>query len=299
MLKKSTKAYLLRNCREDIGGRWVVVTGANSGIGFRAAEELLELGACVAMACRNAGKAAEARDRLLSDHPGARIRVYCMDLGSRSSIASFAAALEADGLDVHAFVNNAGVFRVSGRTSDGLEVVEGTNYVGTYLLTQAVLPYLRTLPHRVKLINTSSIIYKSGSVDYSDFYRERSGAGTFRIYGQSKLLVTRWSLMLDRSLEGTNVSVYMNHPGISITPIASKAYGDWVFRIGRPFIGIFQSAEKSALAIPYIITNDVPSGSLYGPDGFLDGWGLPRRNRLLRKAYEGWDELAEFNKTLI
>jgi NAD(P)-dependent dehydrogenase (short-subunit alcohol dehydrogenase family) len=47
-------------------GRTALVTGANSGIGFQVAVELARHGAVVLMACRDAGRGAEARDALPS-----------------------------------------------------------------------------------------------------------------------------------------------------------------------------------------------------------------------------------------
>ena len=52
-------------------GRTALVTGANSGIGFQAAVELARHGAVVLMACRDAGRGADARDRLVRQVPAA------------------------------------------------------------------------------------------------------------------------------------------------------------------------------------------------------------------------------------
>ena len=51
----------------DQSGRVAVITGANSGIGFKAARHLAAKGATVIMACRNLEKARAARARLPAD----------------------------------------------------------------------------------------------------------------------------------------------------------------------------------------------------------------------------------------
>jgi NAD(P)-dependent dehydrogenase (short-subunit alcohol dehydrogenase family) len=48
----------------DQTGRTVVVTGANSGLGFHTSLELARNGAHVVMACRNLDKGRAALDRL-------------------------------------------------------------------------------------------------------------------------------------------------------------------------------------------------------------------------------------------
>ncbi len=285
MLKDKTKAFLREKCLCEVRGKVAVVTGSNSGIGFKAAEELVFLGAKVVMACRNPQKAQSARQALLDEYPDASIDIYQLDIASAASIEAFAQRIEADGLDIHAFVNNAGILKSGARTQDDMEAVIGTNYIGTRRLTERILPYLLSLPHPVKIINASSILYKVGSIRKGDFFRHRR-YNHFAAYSQSKLCITRYSLDLHRRLEGGNTDVWLSHPGIAITPIAAKAYGKVVGALaGVSVARIFQSPEKSALAIPYIIANDLPSGKMYGPAGLLDSWGYPAANRILPKAY--------------
>lgn len=299
MLTPKTQDYLRDYCPEDLHGRCVVVTGANSGIGFKACEELVHLGASVIMACRNIRKAESARTAILESYPDANIRCMTLDLASRNSIHSFVQQIISEGQDIHAFVNNAGVLNAKGRTAEGFEVIIGTNYIGTWTLTEAILPYLQSLGHEVRLINTSSIAHKAGSLDYGNFFFDK-GYGRFKAYSRSKLCVTKYSLALHSRLEGSNVKLYLSHPGTSLTPIATNALGSWtstlVGIVGR---WIIQSPEKSALSIPYIVAGNRTAGQMYGPAGILEAWGYPGRSKISRKALFGWDELQEFTTRLV
>lgn len=279
MLRKKTEKYLLAHCR-PLNGTTVVVTGANSGIGFKATEELLFLGAKVIMACRNIEKAVSAKNLLLSDFPGADVEIRELNLASRTSIQTFADGLLSDSVDVHAFVNNAGVFRIHGTTEDGEDIVMGTNFTGTVLLAEKLMPYFGTLPHKVKMSFTTSISYRIGSNNPPEDF---SGMSDLKIYATSKLLLTRYAMrMADRlSADRSNVSVVLTHPGISITALVGKAFGKAFMKIAAP-VGkmIFQTPEKSALAVPLVVSTETESSAIYGPGGFLNSWGYPMKNRI-------------------
>ena len=54
-----TKRWLNKNCNISLKGKTVLVTGANSGVGFKTAEIAAHLGADVILACRNKVRAEE------------------------------------------------------------------------------------------------------------------------------------------------------------------------------------------------------------------------------------------------
>src|SRR5882724_5308230 len=69
---------------DDIGdqrGRTVVITGANTGIGFEAAKVLAERGATIVLACRDMDKATAAAERI-----GHSVVTCELDLASLASV---------------------------------------------------------------------------------------------------------------------------------------------------------------------------------------------------------------------
>src|SRR4051794_20265396 len=106
----------------DLGGRRAVVTGANSGLGFQIARELVLHGASVVLAVRDVAKGEEAAGRMGAVE---RVDVRRLDLADLSSVREFAAGFTG-GLDL--LVNNAGVMALPRRTTkDGFEMQLGTN----------------------------------------------------------------------------------------------------------------------------------------------------------------------------
>ncbi len=265
----------------------MLITGANSGVGFKTAETMVYLGASVVMACRNVDKAAAAREKLLADYPGADISVTRLDLADFASIDAFAERLP----DVDVFINNAGLFHRRGeKTKDGFDLVMGTNYIGVYYLSEKVLPKLAECGHDVVYINTISIIHKVARVKLARFDDSRGA------YARSKLCLARYSRFLAEKYKDTNVRVYMTHPGIALTPIAAHFLGG-MNALSK--IVPINSAEKSSLAAAWILANEPPVGSVVGPNKLFGGWGYPKLNRTCRRAKRDIEPLIEFtNKTI-
>ncbi len=277
-----TKSYISKFCQCDLTGKKVLITGANSGIGYKTAETLIYLGASVILACRNEQKASKAKNDLLIDYPSADIEIIKLDVSDFASIDAFAEHLP----DVDVFINNAGIYHhPNAKTKDGFELVMGTNYIGVYYLSEKVMPRLQACGHEVIYINTVSLVHKFAKIDYDRFYSNRFA------YSRSKLCLVRYTEHLARKYDGTNVKVYMSHPGIAVTPIAYHFLGR-LYRFAR--FAPFNSPEKSSLSAAYILSHSLPCGSVVGPDKLFGGWGYPKLNKKVKRATQGIDELLDF-----
>ena len=293
-LSTKTKNWLKKNAPVSLEGKTVLITGSNSGIGYKEMELMLYLGANVIMACRNLQKAEKARDTLLQEYPDSNIVLKQLDMASFASIDHFVQELSQEKIDVDYFVNNAGVFhQPNQKTADGLELVIGTNYVGVYYLTEKLLPYLQSLPHEVGYINTVSIIHKIAKIKYDDFYYAKKYKN-FGAYARSKLCLARYTYDLADRCKDTNVRVWMIHPGIAMTPLGLNAFGGKIKGAANFFRGLFNTPEKSALALPYLMARQVAEGGIVGPNALFGGWGYPKQNRILRRVKVGAAELKVF-----
>lgn len=293
-LSDKTRKWLSKNANISLKGKTAVVTGSNSGVGFKTAESLAYLGADVILACRNMQRANEAQKLLANEYPESQISVMELNLADLSSIDAFIAKIAEQKIDIDVFVNNAGVFhQPNKKTEDGFELVIGTNYIGVYYLTEKLLPYLTALPHEVAYINTISMIHKIAKPDYKDFYYGKN-YGNFKVYARSKICLAKYSYYLAKKLENSRMRVYMNHPGMAVTPLSINAYGPKIAKLNKVFGRLFNSPEKSSLSVAYILSHDVPVGSIVGPNKGFGGWGYPKNNRILRKVKTGAQELIAF-----
>src|SRR3954471_22198110 len=117
----------------DLTGKTAIVTGANSGIGLATAQAVARHGARVVFAVRNTAKGARAATTV----PGLT-EVRQLDLADLASIRRFAADWQEP---IHLLINNAGTSAPKlERTTDGFELLFGTNHLGPFALTNLLLP---------------------------------------------------------------------------------------------------------------------------------------------------------------
>ena len=76
-------------------GKFAIVTGANSGIGYDTALELARAGAEVIIATRNSARGDAAVARIKAESPHALVRFEMLDLASLSSVQHFAGRMKA------------------------------------------------------------------------------------------------------------------------------------------------------------------------------------------------------------
>ncbi len=274
-----------------LAGRVVVVTGANSGLGFETALGVARSGAHVVVACRDQARGAGAVDRLLIEAPGAELELAELDLADLASVRKFAADFTAghDRLDV--LVNNAGVMAIPRReTADGFEMQFGTNHLGHFALTGLLLEPLLATPG-ARVVTVSSMAARGGRIRFDDLSGVRH-YGKWSAYGQSKLANQLFTLELDRRLarHGADVISVAAHPGYAATNLQmvapqmeGSAFTERVLRLGNTVLA--QSAAAGALPSLYAATSPaVGGGQFFGPDRLFGMRGHPKRVPFLKAA---------------
>jgi len=116
----------------------ILITGANSGIGFEAAKQLLYLGHVVHVVCRSKQKTDETVKQL-SQFGIARKAGDVLELDDLESVKQFAAQLKLDKIDC--LINNAGIMALPNKetTKQGYERQVGVNFVAHYLLSRLLV----------------------------------------------------------------------------------------------------------------------------------------------------------------
>lgn len=267
----------------SLAGKRVIITGANSGIGYHAALKLARKGAQVVLACRDRQRGEDALARLHADSPGIHTEVAILDLASLKSVREFAKQELGQRRPLHILINNAGVMAPPRRleTADGFELQFGTNVLGHFVLTALLMPALEQAAaesgERSRIVTIASIAHKRGRISFDDL-RSTKFYSPMKAYQQSKLANLMLAFELDRRLRAANLPVMSvaAHPGVANTNLFQA--GDYspfekaVRNLAGHAIGIFLNSDaEGALPTLYAATAaGAEDGGYYGPQGFQE-----------------------------
>jgi len=283
-------------------GKTVVITGANSGLGYQAAGTLAKRGATVVMACRSVdrGESAAAKLRRQIDGTDPDFDVRECDLASLDSVEAFAEAFQEDYDELHALCNNAGVMAIPrSETEDGFETQFGVNHLGHFALTGHLLETLVATPGETRVVAHSSGAHEGGDIDFEDLHHEAS-YGKWEAYSQSKLANLLFAYELQRRLDEADVEdtiAVACHPGYADTNLQSRgpeqegsAVKLYAMKAANAVFG--QSAAQGALPLLYATTaDDVEGGDYVGPGGLMNMRGAPEKQRSNDRSYD--EDLAD------
>lgn len=266
----------------DVSDLTVVVTGANSGIGFEASKALALKGALVILAVRSLEKGRQAADEIRIAAPQARLDVQRLDLASLGSIRAFAVNFSTSHARLDVLINNAGLMAIPHRkTADGFEMTFGVNHLGHFALTGLLLETLLAAP-TARVVTVSSGMHTRGQMNFEDLMGTRKYE-RWAAYSQSKLANLLFAYELDRRLKesGARAISLGAHPGYAATNLqyAGPRMEDstlslLAMRLANALFA--QSAEKGALPLLYAATAPGLAGGEYiGPNRLGGARGYP------------------------
>lgn len=300
----------------------VVVTGGNSGIGYEAALAMARHGAHVVLACRNAGKAQAAADRILEEIAATEghgtVETMTLDVSSLQSVRDFCTQFRATHDRLNVLVNNAGIMSVPfGLTVDGIERQFETNHLGHFALTAQLFDMLKaSAPARVVCVSSGQ--HRNGRIVPREeiVATDEKNFKPMKAYAQSKLYNVVFATELGHRLNAkgiTGVTASACHPGAAKTNVAvapSTENGFFTRMMWKTVtaLPIVQDAASGALPTLYAATGpDVVNGDFYGPSGCLSLMGSPTleepskdaRNREFgRLLWEESERLSKVNFTV-
>jgi NAD(P)-dependent dehydrogenase (short-subunit alcohol dehydrogenase family) len=166
-------------------GKVVLITGANSGVGFVTARELAKLGARVMMVCRNPERGARAQAEVARVATRQAPELLLADMSSQAAVRALAREIHRRTAAIDVLVNNAGaIFAHREFTSEGVERTFATNHLGAFLLTNLILDLVCARPG-ARITNVVSEAYGS-KLDFENLQGEKS-YGFLSAYFRSKL----------------------------------------------------------------------------------------------------------------
>ena len=174
----------------QISGNTILVTGGNSGLGRRFAEEFARRGNKVIIT----GRKQEAIDEVVAGTPG--ITGYVLDITDAQAISDFAAKVTADHPDLNVAIHNAGIMVAEDLKAQDLGVAEDivtTNLLGPIRLISALMPHFLKQP-------AATIMTVSSGLAFVPLAKTPT-------YNATKAAIHSYSLSLREQLKDTNVEV--------------------------------------------------------------------------------------------
>src|SRR5450631_506498 len=258
--------------KRDMTGKVVVITGATSGIGQVAAENLAGMGARIVQVARDRARGEAAMQRLLACAPGMAHAIYYADLSRLSEMKRVAGEIADAETRIDVLMNNAGaMFGRQEVTEDGLEMTFALNHMAYFVLTYGLRERLiASAPARV--VNTASDAHESATLDFDDLqsakaYRDtnflewiRFGGPGFKVYGRSKLCNILFTRELVRRMAGTGVTANCAHPGFVATRFGDHSGGliSFSIRIAKRFA---LTPQEGAETLVYLASSPEVAGA--------------------------------------
>jgi NAD(P)-dependent dehydrogenase (short-subunit alcohol dehydrogenase family) len=243
-------------------GQTVLITGANSGLGFGIAVEAAKRGGHVIMAGRSGipEKGEEVKKLSGSD----TVEMRYLDLSKIDTIHSFVEGLVKDDISVDVTILNAGVALPRARKTDsGLEEMFLVNYLSNVILTNLLFEknrIPRICPPGVKdprIIFISSDSHQgSSAIDFDEFgkyinYGTSKGISNYSYY---KLILNTYAVELSRRInkEDVNVGIHVICPGPVHSEIIKEAPKFLYLTLKSIFSVVFRSPAIAALTVIYL-----------------------------------------------
>nr|ADD38866.1 Retinol dehydrogenase 11 [Lepeophtheirus salmonis] len=159
----------------DIKGKTVIITGANTGLGYDAALTMADRNAKLILACRNSEKGNKAVQTIIQKTGNADVRFMELDLASLTSIEKFANEYlsKDDKLDV--LLCNAGVWfpmDQKKKTENGFEIHFGVNHIGHHYLISLLKDKILKDSSRIVMVASSLLNVGQIDMELKDFVEE-------------------------------------------------------------------------------------------------------------------------------
>eukprot|EP01104_Vermistella_antarctica_P002132 TRINITY_DN1229_c0_g2_i1.p1 TRINITY_DN1229_c0_g2~~TRINITY_DN1229_c0_g2_i1.p1 ORF type:complete len:372 (+),score=71.23 TRINITY_DN1229_c0_g2_i1:227-1342(+) len=252
-------------------GKHVMITGSNSGIGADATRHFLQLGATVHMVCRSEERAREAIVLLKAQTESPSIHLHLLDVSDGPAVKAFARAFVASGVPLYCLVNNAGAMIHGGKLTSpaagGIEVNFAINTLGTFILTEELLPSLCAYASgatvtgetvagetvagatavvremaRVVTVSSGGMLTKDLDVGEEQVTSTKEKDGTFT-YAQNKrqqvCLTERWC----ETHESSGIRFQSMHPGWVDTPAIRTSMPDFHKRMEGKLRNLEQGSD--------------------------------------------------------
>ncbi|TGL58757.1 SDR family oxidoreductase [Leptospira sarikeiensis] len=228
-----------------------IITGGTEGIGKATVLGLAERGWAITLVARNKEKAEKTLQEISKQTGNSHLDFIQGDLSSLSEVGKIGQELSSKYPVIDCLINNAGVMPQQRKESkDGHELNLAVNHLSHVLLTKILLPNLQKST-QARIVIVSSKLHKNAKPDLEDLEKAKNFAW-MGAYSDSKLYNVFFAQDLAETLQGTNVTANVLHPGVVNTELVRDLNGPAKLIFGAFKNLFFISPEKGAQTSIYL-----------------------------------------------
>ena len=248
-------------CTDSFKDKWVVITGATSGIGRVTARKYAFLGANLLCVNRNPKKS-EALRREIEGEFGVQYRDIIADLSLLGDIHRAAEELSNIRTPIDVLIHNAGVYLTKRElTPDGIEKLFAVHYLSSFIINYKLMDKLKSQKRgRIILVNSEGHRFAAWGLHLDDLNWKKHRYSGLKSYGSAKTAQLLSMIVFDEKFIGSGVTINAMHPG-AVKTDTGRENGPvyrWIKR--NVYDKILQSPEGSAEALYYLgVSKDVES----------------------------------------
>jgi 3alpha(or 20beta)-hydroxysteroid dehydrogenase len=245
-------------------GRTTLVTGAVGGIGGATCERIAAEGGRLVVTDLDLA----ACERFAAELPGEGHLALPLDVADERAWTAVADRLRADGIALHALVNNAGIGSLASVEDEEVETwdrVVRINQTGTWLGMKHLGPLVTGEDPGGAIVNMCSMFGTSGGFGASAAYHASKGA----VRTLTKSAAMHWA--------GTGIRVNSIHPGHVATPgLLERHGGTDRYRAMLDFSPLGRLAEPAEVAAAIAFLASADSTYMTGSELYVDGGATAR-----------------------
>lgn len=275
----------------DISNKKIIITGANSGLGFECAKICSSLGARVVLACRSEARANDAIKAILNENSNAKLEYVHFDQSTFESCEKSINSILEKHSDFYALFFNAGIFHPSDNelNPNGFPKTISTNAINIDFMISKLDRYLAGANDERRIIFQGSLAGRMAPKNKNILDNNLS---YFKQYCLSKFALASLFNNYVKNNTNHNVKYMMCEPGITNSNII-RNFPKFIRTIGSGFLKLFMMKTKKAClsGMKCIAGDNVKSGDVYAPRGLFRISGYPKLYKL--KAKHASDKIVE------
>ena len=201
-------------CTDEFNGRFVVITGATSGIGYVTAKKYASHGADILCINRDETKSTKLCETLKSEF-NVNCTYMLADFSKLADIHAVGKRLATLDRNIDVLIHNAGLFLTKRTfTADNLEMVFQTNYLSTFILNHYLREnFIKQNKGRIIFVNSEAHRFAVSGLYLDDLTWENHYYSGLRSYGAAKTAQLLSMIKFDEYFAGTGVTINAMHPG--------------------------------------------------------------------------------------